>query len=413
LDDVSGVTYAWDCGNSARGFVPILLFRCGLPHTGCPMPTRASTEGTRRYTARFSASAAPNHFRALTNCAVPDESAPMLSSIGIGTYLGQPDEPTDQGYTAAIAAAVQGGINVIDSAINYRFQRSERSIAAALRDLQGQGISRDEVFLSTKGGYLTPDAAEPGDPQAYFEKEYLRPGMLRAEDVVAGCHSMSPSFLANQLDRSMRNLAVDCVDLYYVHNPETQLGEVPRDEFLRRLRDAFTFLESAVADGKICFYGLATWNGFRQPIEAPDYLSLAEIEQTAREVAGGRHHFRFVQLPFNLAMTEALTRPNQSIQGPPVSMIEAAEVLGITLMASATLLQSKVTRGLPAFIADALGLQSDAERAIQFVRSSPQFITALVGMSRIEHVHENLRLVGQPIATAEQYARLFARGQKA
>jgi aryl-alcohol dehydrogenase-like predicted oxidoreductase len=377
------------------------------------MATRATAEGTRRYAARFATSAAPGHFREPVSCSIPGEPAPLLSSIGIGTYLGQPDEVTDRSYTAAIVAAVQGGINVVDSAINYRYQQSERSIGAALREMREKGIAREEIFLSTKGGYITPDAAETGDPQAYFEREYLRPGILRAEDVAAGCHAMSPSFLENQLDRSLKNLGVDCVDLYYVHNPETQLGEVPREEFLRRLREAFTFLESAVATGKIRFYGLATWNGFRQPIGAPDYLSLSEVEQAARDAAGGAHHFRFVQLPLNLAMTEALTRANQSVHGPAVSMVEAAGALDINLVASASLLQSKVTRGLPPFIADALGLNNDAERAIQFVRSSPQFITALVGMSRVEHVQANLRLVSEPSATAEQYARLFARGQNA
>jgi aryl-alcohol dehydrogenase-like predicted oxidoreductase len=388
------------------------------------MTTHATAQATKRYAEKFvhpergqtaadGPTAAPGHFREPVNCSAPNHPAPLLSSIGIGTYLGQPDEATDRAYTAAIVAAVEGGINVIDSAINYRYQKSERSIGAALRELHDKGFAREEIFLSTKGGYITPDAAEPGDPRAYFEREYLQPGVLRAEDVAAGCHAMSPSFLANQLDRSLKNLGVDCVDLYYVHNPETQLGEVSREEFLRRLRDAFTFLESAVAAGKIRFYGLATWNGFRQPAEAQDHLSLSEVEQAARDVAGAAHHFRFVQLPFNLAMTEALTRANQSIQGPPVSMVQAAEALDITLVASASLLQSKMTQGLPPFIADAFGLQTDAERAIQFVRSTPQFISALVGMSRIDHVQANLRLVGEPAATAEQYARLFARGQNA
>jgi aryl-alcohol dehydrogenase-like predicted oxidoreductase len=387
--------------------------------------TPATAQGTRAYAARFSAVAAPGHFREPVNCsgaagpgstwspAQTNEAAPLLSSIGIGTYLGQPDPATDQAYTAAVVAAVAAGVNVIDSAINYRYQKSERSIGAALRELQSQGFSRDEIFLSTKGGYITPDADDPADPQAYFEREYLRPGILRAEDVAAGCHAMSPSFLGNQLDRSLKNLGVDCVDLYYIHNPETQLSEIPREEFLRRLREAFTFLESTVAAGKIRFYGLATWNGFRQPPGAQDLLLLSEVEQAARDVAGGAHHFRFVQLPFNLAMTEALTRANQPVHGPAVSMVQAAEALDITLMASASLLQSKMTRGLPAFISEALGLQTDAERAIQFVRSTPQFITALVGMSRVEHVHANLRLVGEPAATAEQYACLFTRGQNA
>jgi aryl-alcohol dehydrogenase-like predicted oxidoreductase len=377
------------------------------------MTTYATAEGTGRYAARFTAIAAPGHFREPANCGSSDASAPLVSSIGIGTYLGQPDEATDRSYTAAIVAAVEGGINVIDSAINYRYQRSERSIGAALQELARKGFARDEIFLSTKGGYITPDAADSGNPEEYFEREYTRPGILRAEDIAAGCHAMSPSFLANQLDRSLKNLGVDCVDLYYLHNPETQLQEVPRDEFLRRLRGAFKFLESAVAARKICFYGLATWNGFRQPAEAQDHLSLSEIEKVARDVAGAAHHFRFAQLPFNLGMTEALTRDNQPVHGPAVPMVQAAEALGINLVASASLLQSKMTRGLPAFIADAFGLKSDAERAIQFVRSSPQILTALVGMSRVEHVQANLRLVSEPAAMAEQYARLFARGQKA
>src|ERR1700693_1684586 len=122
------------------------------------MTTHATAEGTGSYAARFAATAAPKHFRAPVNCSAP---APLLSSIGIGTYLGQPDEATDRSYTAAMVAAVQGGINVIDSAITYRYQRSERSIGAALRELQSKGFAREELFLSTKGGFLTPDAAEP------------------------------------------------------------------------------------------------------------------------------------------------------------------------------------------------------------------------------------------------------------
>lgn len=51
-----------------------------------------------------------------------------MSSVGIGTYLGEPDEATDQAYTAAVTRAVELSANVIDTAINYRFQRSERSI---------------------------------------------------------------------------------------------------------------------------------------------------------------------------------------------------------------------------------------------------------------------------------------------
>src|SRR5260370_38509537 len=79
---------------------------------------------------------------------------------------------------------------------------------------------------------------------------------------------MTPKFLKNQLGRSLKNLGVQCVDVYYLHNPETQLSEVPKEEFLNRFREAFMFLESAVEACEIQYYGLATWNGFRQGARA-------------------------------------------------------------------------------------------------------------------------------------------------
>src|SRR5437868_3436600 len=103
------------------------------------MTTHATAEATRRYAARFAASAAAGHYREPIGCGTPDEAAPLLSSLGIGTYLGEPDSPTDAAYTEAVVAAIEGGINVVDTAINYRLQRSERSIGAALRNLARAG----------------------------------------------------------------------------------------------------------------------------------------------------------------------------------------------------------------------------------------------------------------------------------
>ncbi len=369
------------------------------------MSQSATKDGTLRYAKRFSGRAAEGHFR--------ETQGFVASSLGIGTYLGQPDDKTDESYTAAAVAAVENGINFIDAAINYRFQRSERSIGAAIKQLAAKGIARDELILCTKGGYLTPEGSMPSDPNEYFFREYLLPGIFNAKDIVAGNHCMTPSFLENQLGRSLRNLGVDCVDVYYLHNPETQLGEISRPDFLERIRDAFEWLESAAAARRIQFYGMATWNGFRQKAKARDAMQLAEFAQIARDVAGEKHRFRFVQLPFNLGMTEALTLENQSINGRERTAMEAASELGITLIASASLLQGQVARNLPAFVAQALGLETDAERALQFVRSSPGITTALVGMASVEHVRANTRLVSIPPATINEFNKLFSRGEGA
>jgi aryl-alcohol dehydrogenase-like predicted oxidoreductase len=369
------------------------------------MTKSATKEATAQYANRFAGRAANGHFR--------EAQGLVLSSLGIGTYLGQPDSKTDAGYTAAAVAAAESGINVFDAAINYRFQRSERSLGEAIKQLSAKSISREQLVICTKGGYLTPDGSMPADPNEYFYREYIQAGVFKSKDIVAGSHCVTPRFLENQLGRSLRNLGIECIDVYYLHNPETQLTEVSRPDFLERVRDAFTYLESAAAAGKIHFYGMATWNGFRQDARARDAMQLAEFEQIARDIAGEKHRFRFVQLPFNLAMPEALTLGNQSLGGRLRTMMDAASELNITLIASASLLQGQVARNLPPFVAEALGLENDAERALQFARSAPGITTALVGMSRVEHARANTRLVGVSPATVDEFTQLFTRGESA
>ena len=304
------------------------------------------------------------------------QSNRALSSIGIGTYLGTADEATDRSYADAIVCAVQLGVNVIDSAANYRFQRSERSIGAALKTLAAEhGISREEVVICTKGGYIPFDGAPPRNVREYVNETFVKPGIASFEDFVAGSHCMTPAYLQNQLDQSLRNMGLESVDVYYVHNPESQLGEIPKDKFYSRLKPAFERLEQNRKDGKLASYGVATWNGFRSTPDSPHHHSLVRLFELAREVGGDDHGFRFIQLPFNLAMQEALTLPNETLDGEKIPVLEAAERLGVTAVASATLLQGRI----------------DPKAAIEFVRSVPEITTALIGMSRVEHVEENLR----------------------
>ena len=369
------------------------------------MTTSASKAATTRYAERFAARSASGHFR--------EAQRMVLSSLGLGTYLGQPDEKTDEAYTAAVVAAAESGLNVLDSAINYRFQRSERSIGRALQQLATKGFSREEVVLSSKGGYLTPDGSMPDDPNEYFFREYIQQGIFSAKDLAAGSHCMTPRFLKDQLGRSLKNLGVECVDVYYLHNPETQLSEIAKPEFYDRLHAAFEFLESAVEAGEIRYYGMATWNGFRQDPRAKDAMQLADIAQIAQEIAGGMHHFRFVQLPFNLGMPEALTLGNQILRERERTLLEVAGDLDITVIASASLLQGQVARNLPKTVREAFGLENDAERALQFARSAPGITTALVGMSRVEHARANARMVNVAPATVEEFGKLFSCGESA
>ena len=362
----------------------------------------ATLEGTRRYRERFQHSAAPNHFR--------QQQDRWLSSIGTGTYLGNADDETDARYSAALIRAVELGANVIDTAANYRFQRSERAIGKALRDLtEAKGISRDEIIVCTKGGYLPFDAAPPRDVRRYVDETFVKPGIAGFDDIVGGMHCMTPAFLQNQLEQSLRNMNIECVDVYYVHNPESQLGHVSEEEFYARLRTAFESLEKSRAEGQLKFYGVATWNGFRVPAGSSGYHSLARMVAIASELGDDSHGFRFIQLPFNLAMPEALTLSNQVVDGQQCSTLEASAALGVTVISSASIFQGRVAQGLPKDLRESLGsLPTDGQAAIQFVRSVPGVTTALVGMSKLEHVEENLKLVNVEPLEPEQFMQLFS-----
>lgn len=365
------------------------------------IPGSVTLEGTTHYRERLKETSAPNHFRAQQNL--------WLSSIGVGTYLGNADDETDVRYAAAITRAVELGANVIDTAANYRFQRSERAIGHALSRLTAKGFSRHELVICTKGGYLPFDGAPPRDIRRYVEETFVKPGIASFDDIVAGSHCMTPAYLQNQLQQSLRNMNLECVDVYYIHNPESQLGQVLEEQFYFRLRTAFESLEKSRAQGQLKFYGVATWNGFRVPPGADGYHSLERMITIAREVGGASHGFRFVQLPFNLAMPEALTLSNQTFNGQPVSALEAAAGLGITVISSASIFQGRVAQGLPKDLRETLGsLPSDAQSAIQFVRSAPGICTALVGMSTLEHVEENLKLAAVEPLKPERFRQLFS-----
>lgn len=358
----------------------------------------ATPEKTKNYAERFPE--AGEHFRSAQNL--------TLSSIGIGTYLGNWDEQTDKSYTEAIVKFVESGGNVIDTAANYRFQRSERNIGEALQKLNENGFSREEIFICTKGGYLPFDAEPPSDVRGYFEEHFVEKGIAGFEDLVGGSHCMTPDYLQSQIDQSLRNMKLNALDLFYIHNPESQLGEIDKYTFEARLAKAFEKLEENRAGGKLRFYGAATWNGFRVPPDNPSYHSLERMVNIARQVGGSEHGFKFIQLPFNLAMPEAYLLKNQAVAGQVFSTTEAAEKLGVSVVCSASIFQGKLAHSIPLHIRRILGNPlTDAMTGIQFVRSTPGVTIALVGMSQTRHVEENMALAKQPPVTEENYFKLF------
>ena len=357
----------------------------------CPVPVvprltgSASPEGTAQFRDRGvdDRHLPANHFR-------PAPGKLTLTSLGLGTYIGPPDPETDLAVEHSVSICLTSGrVNVLDTAINYRYQRAERSIGRALERLVAKGeVTRDEVFVATKAGYLAPDAESKVPADQWLQKELIGPGVLKPSEIVDECHAMTPRYLADQFERSRKNLGVDTIDLLYLHNgPDAQLPVVGREEFEKRLEAAFGFYEGLRTEGSLGAYGLATWDCLRVPRSEASYFSLASAVRIARKVGGNDHGFRFVQFPFNLAMPEAAAVHNQLVGDDRLTLFDAAARLGVACFTSVPLLQGQLARGGP----KRQGL-SAAQTALQFARSAPGTLAPLIGQKSSEHLAENLEI---------------------
>ena len=348
---------------------------------------QATTAGTRRLAERVAAHV-PDFRRAMPRRLT-------VSALGIGSYLGDCTDEEDERYRLSVREALSAGVNVIDTASNYRCQRSERAVGHAVVEAIAAGeVRRDEVLVCTKGGYVALDGEPPASREAYdrwLEETLLSPGIVAREDLVRGGHSIARRFLEHQLEQSRANLGLRTIDIYYLHNPEEQLLALDRAAFRDRMRAAFELLEERAEAGEIVGYGCATWLGLRVPPDHRQHLTLADLVAIARDVGGTTHHFRAVQLPLSLAMPEAARLPTQPLGKKLVPLLEAADALGLGVVASAPLMQGRLATGLPPEMHELFPhCTTDAQRALRFTSSLPGVATVLAGMRRREHVRENV-----------------------
>lgn len=364
---------------------------------------RATPAGTARYAARFTRPAArgldPGHYRQALDL--------TLSSIGIGTSLGEVSDAVDALYRRALVEAVRCGCNVLDTAASYRAQRSEVALGRALADLVRSGeFSRDELVITTKGGFIAYRFENPDDPVQYVYDNYIATGVALPGDLAGGIHCMAPTYLSQQVAWSLRDIGLRTIDIYLIQSPETQLAFVDRATVRNRLQLAFACLEEEAAAGRIGCYGVSSGDGLRRPPLSPGYLSLEIMVRLAAEVGGPNHHFRAVQLPLNAGAIEAATLRNQPVRGSLFTVLEAADALGLAVFAAAALAQGRSSERAGAALAETFpALPGYPQQALQFVRSLPGVATALFGSTRPGHICENLAVAALP-AEAERAQRL-------
>jgi aryl-alcohol dehydrogenase-like predicted oxidoreductase len=369
----------------------------------------ATPEGTKNYM-QFAVSCGKPaaHFKSFDGL--------HLSSIGMGTYLGQPTEDDDQAIENAIYQSVKSGaVNVIDTAINYRSMKSEKTIGRALSGLiKDRIISREQLFISTKNGYITNDGDYPTvDVMEYMYKMYIQPEVITADDISSGYNVMNPNYLARCIDKSLMNMHISTLDLVYIHNAfESWYQDVSREKFMEMLVKVFELYERYRTQNKIRYYGMATWTCFRVPPTSSEYLSLEQVVKCADSISGKGSGFRFIQLPYNLAYSEALLLRNQSVGSEKnLTILQAAARLNVGVFTSVPLFQGRLLRGQ---VPNYGNVTDPVSKLVQIIRSSPSVIAPLIGQKKPEHVEENLKTANIPPLSKEEFSEAvrILTGQK-
>ena len=270
-----------------------------------------------------------------------------LSSIGIGSYLGDANEATADLLENAVHDAIINGVNVIDTSINYLGQRSEKAIGKALRRLflKEHSVKRDALFISTKAGFIPQDSEKGANGRAVLKnwmstwseshggKEFPKDG------VVDNKHCISPECIDMSLKQSLNNLGIPTIDLLYLHNVEKQLTNhhLSRDAVMDRIAAAFRRLEYFRKKGVIRFYGLATWNSFRTSVSDDSFLSLQDLVSIAEKAATEEgltaleHGFKFVQAPLSISLNQLAEAEYASERR---TFLETAAALNISVASS-------------------------------------------------------------------------------
>ncbi len=366
---------------------------------------------SRQYVSRFGKDCSLGHYSDFLNVHL------QLSSLGIGTFPGAPTDEVDAQYAEIIARGLTQGINVVDTGTHYRYGRSAAALGVGLRRALAVGVTREQVFLVSKGGFLSFREGRPDNLSEWFSREVVDKGLGKVEDL-AQMHCISPAYIAFQLELSRQLMGVATLDGFLIDQPEVHIPVIGKEALNRKLEAVFAVLELAVKEGRLRYYGISTFNGFRVETDNALFQSLTSMlglaEKAAQQVwqdPKARHHFKLVQLPFNQAMQEGFTRFSQATgQDNVASTIQAAHQLGVYVMASHTLFKGHLAGTAVDAVLQAMPtLPNHAQRALQFNRSTPGVGTALVGISTPAHLDDMLAVAHLPPLDKAAYLKMYER----
>lgn len=317
-----------------------------------------------------------------------------MSKIGCGTYLGLPNETVDKMYIETIKKSVTLGVNFLDTAINYRGMRSEVLVGKAVQELiEDNTITREELIIATKGGFLPADYRKTkgldetfvenhkNKIREFFLNKICKEANLEEEQIseaLGAENSAHRDFISWCFEESRKNLNLETIDIYYLHNPSNYLKYVGEKKFYDDLLETFKYLEKQIEKGFLKSYGFATSSGFLIDQTNEAHLSLSKILETAKLVGGENHNFKYIQLPFNKNKKNASILKNQTVRKDNLTILEAAEKLDVSVITNMSLNQSKSTD------------KYTIDEMIEFLVDNKKVSSSLLGMKTIKYVPKNI-----------------------
>ncbi|RNF39040.1 aldo/keto reductase [Planococcus salinus] len=162
----------------------------------------------------------------------------QISSLGLGTNAvgghNLYDNLNEEQGKELVRAALEHGINFVDTADAYGKGRSEELVGEVLKE-----YDRNQYVIATKGG----------------------------SDWRTGTRNNDPTYLRNALEDSLRRLQLDYVDLYYIHWPDEKTP----------VKEAIAELSRMKEEGKIKAIGVSNFS-LEQLKEASAHAEISAIQ---------------------------------------------------------------------------------------------------------------------------------------
>ena len=324
------------------------------------------------------------------------------SNLGIGTYLGDINEKIDKKIYKVLISSIENGINLIDTAPNYRCERSEKIVGRLVKN-----VKRDKLVICTKVGFLPYSDVIPTNEKLFFTNKFIKSKIINPKDIYGDWQSFHPNYIEWQINESLKRLNTDYIDIYYLHNPEEILSYVNKDVFYDIISKAFHFLDKMINDGKVRFIGISSWNGFldTNKIDLNQIMSIAKSSLKTEK-------FKFLQVPYNLAMADHLTQKTQinPLKNSKCSLMYLAAFYKIDVITNAPLAHGRLLdieypRELKEIVG---GLKSNVELALKFSISNPTSNASLIGVTNQKHLDEIIEVMKGDLIPKETYLKILS-----